>query len=144
MNTATSNVVSLEPAAKESSDAPLVILLTSGPDDGGKRATLAYTAACTSLGMEKRTRIFLVGDGAFWGYEGHAAGIHMNGFPALDELTGMFRDLGGETYICSTCDQVCGIPSDGEPGNRVRRREVHPCGMASILPEITRGSSITF
>lgn len=139
-----SELVNFEPEISAAVDGPLVIMLTSGPEDGGKRATLAYCAACTSLGMDTRTRIFLVGDGAHWGYEGHTADYHMNGFPPLQELVEMFRELGGETYICSTCDQVCGIPSDGNYTDRVRRQEVQPRGLAYILPEITRGSSVTF
>jgi predicted peroxiredoxin len=140
----TNNVVSLAAANRAPSSAPLVVMLSSGPEDGGKRATLAYSAACTSLGLDNPTQIFLIGDGAYWGYEGHNADYHMNGFPPLQELVETFGELGGETYICSTCDQVCGIPSDGTYAERVRRREVQPRGLASIIPEITRGSSVTF
>lgn len=45
-------------------------MLTSGNDDGGKRATLAYTAATCAAAMDRRTIMFLVGDGAHWAYEG--------------------------------------------------------------------------
>jgi len=43
-----------------------VIVLTSGNEDGGKRATLAFSAACTAQAMELDTRVFLVGDGSHW------------------------------------------------------------------------------
>ena len=111
MNTAT-NIVEFEQNDTETNIKPLVVILASGPDDGGKRATLAYTAAVTSVGMDTPTRIFLVGDGAYWAYEGHGDDVQMNGFPSLAELVETFRELGGETYICSTCDQFCGIPGD--------------------------------
>ena len=110
------------------------------------RLTLScrHNAAVTSVSMDTPTRIFLVGDGAFWAYEGHTGGVHMHGFPSLAELIETYRELGGETYICSTCDQFCGIPSDQVHVNRVRREDVQTRGMAAVLPELTCGSSVTF
>ncbi|MDX1696836.1 MAG: DsrE family protein [Thiohalobacterales bacterium] len=142
MNTA-ANIVEFEQEDIRA-DEPLVVILASGPEDDGKRATLAYSAAVTSLGMDTPTRLFLVGDGAFWAYEGHTSGFRMPGFPALSDLVEAFSELGGETWICSTCDQFCGVPSDGHHGGRSRRPDVQPRGMASILPEVAMGSSITF
>lgn len=136
-------IVNLKPVKRTVINSPLVIMLTSGPEDGGKRAILTYSAACTSLGIDTPTRIFLVGDGAYWGYEGHSD-YQMNGFPPLQALVEMFAELGGETYICSTCDQACGIPGEDGHLHRVRRPDVQPCGLAPILAAITRGSSVTF
>jgi len=144
MTTNNNNVVDFKSVNYTTEKGPLVVMLTSGPEDGGKRATLAYCAACTALGMDTETMIFLVGDGAHWGYEGHAESYHMNGFPPLSELIEMFRELGGKTYICSTCDQVCGIPGEAEHTARVRRPDVLPSGLAAILSEISCGSSVTF
>ena len=128
----------------ESDHPPLVILLTSGPDDRGKRAVLAYSAAVTSVSMEVPTQIFLVGDGAHWAYEGNVNDIEYPGFPPLQDLIDSFAEFGGETYICSTCDGVCAIPSDQEQEKRRRRSRVYPRGMASVLSDITRGRSVTF
>jgi predicted peroxiredoxin len=136
-------LVNFKPEQNVSINDPLVIMLTSGPEDGGKRAILTYSAACTSLGIDTPTRVFLVGDGAYWGHEGHID-YQMNGFPPLQELVEMFGELGGETYICSTCDQVCGIPGEDDHPHRIRRHDVQPCGLAPILAVITRGSSVTF
>lgn len=136
------NISVLEPVQTE--QPPLVILLTSGPDDRGKKAVLAYSAAVTSVSMEVPTQIFLVGDGAHWAYEGNVADIEHPGFPPLQELIETFSEFGGETYICSTCAEVCAIPSDQEQVNRQRRSQVYPRGMASVLNDITRGSSVTF
>lgn len=143
MNAAT-NIVDFEQNETKTAASPLIVILVSGPDDLGKRATLAYTAAVTSLGMDTPTKIFLVGDGSFWAYEGHTDDFHMQGFPPLGELVETFRELGGETYICSTCDQFCSIPSDQVHIDRIRRKDVHPRGMASVLPDVTNGSSLTF
>jgi predicted peroxiredoxin len=144
MNTDIENEAPVESKGRGTGEGSLVILLTSGPEDGGKRATLAYSAACTALGMDIPTGIFLIGDGAHWGYEGNIADYSVDGFPALSELVDMFDVLGGRTYICSTCARVCGMADDGGHMDRLRRPEVEPRGLAYILPKITKGSSVTF
>ena len=144
MNTPTAEIVNFEPANTGSLAPSLVVILASGPEDGGKRATLAYTAAVTALGMDSPVKIFLAGDGAWWGYEDRCDDYRINGFPPLDELVDTFRELGGETWICSTCDQYCGIPGDGDNAGRTRRKDVLPRGMASVIPVIAGGSSVTF
>ena len=144
MTTGSNNVVDFQSTNYATEKGSLVIMLTSGPEDGGKRAILAYCTACTALSMDSETTIFLVGDGAHWAYEGHAEGFQMNGFPALGDLIEMYTELGGRTYICSTCDQVCGIPGEAEYISRTRRPDVLPGGLATILPEISRGNSVTF
>ncbi len=63
-----------------------MVLLATGNDDGGKRATLAFTAATCAAAMDKRTIVFMVGDGAHWAYEGRALGVQQKGFPPLEEL----------------------------------------------------------
>lgn len=122
----------------------LVVMLASGPEDGGKRATLAFCAAATALSMDQDVEVFLVGDGAYWAYEGRTDGIQQSGFPALSELLESVGELGGEIHICSTCDQVCGVPSDGEAGTLLRRSDVRPRGLAAVLASVAQGSSVTF
>ena len=121
--------------ATDTASPPLVVMLTSGPDDSGKRATLAYATALTAIGMDTPTIVFLAGDGAFWGYEGHADDYRMNGFPPLRELVEAFEELGGETCICSTCDRFCGLSGNEANPGHVRRDSVKPRGLAAILPQ---------
>jgi predicted peroxiredoxin len=120
----------------------LVVILASGPEDRGMRATLALCAAVTALCMDQEVEVFLVGDGAYWAYEGRTMDIHRNGFPALEALVESLIELGGVISICSACDQVCGIPSDA--GHLPRRGEIHPRGMAAVLADLASGSSVTF
>jgi len=122
----------------------MVVILATGSEDEGKRATLAFSAACTALSMDKETQVFLVGEGAYWAYEGRAHGVQMTGFPPLEDLISMFLDLDGQIHVCSTCDQVCGVPSDAEAGDVVRRPTIKPRGMASVLSDLVTGSSVTF
>lgn len=113
------------------------VILASGPEDGGKRATLAFAAACTAEAMDLRTIVFLVGDGAHWGYDGHAERVHAPGFPALAELIDSFIEAGGQLLLCSACDAVCAKPGP-------RRRDVRVKGLASLLSHTATGSSVTF
>jgi predicted peroxiredoxin len=120
-----------------------VVMLASGPEDEGKRATLAFSAACTALSLNLDTQVFLIGDGSHWGYEGTSAGIHQKGFPPLGELIDTFLELGGEVYICAACDGVCSLPGPDGSG-RQRRREIQPRGLAAVLSHMVGGSSLTF
>jgi len=120
-----------------------VVVLASGPEDEGRRATLAFAAACTALSLDLDTQVFLIGDGSHWAYVGASDGVHQKGFPPLGELMGSFLELGGEVSICSSCDGVCSLPGpDGR--NRQRRREIHPRGLAAVLAHMIGGTSLTF
>jgi predicted peroxiredoxin len=122
----------------------LFVLLTSGREDGGKRATLAFSMACTALAMEAEAALFLIGDGADWAYEGRAEDVHVRGFPPLEELMNQYVELGGRLMLCSACDAVCSLPVD-ERGMPLRRREgVHLSGIASSLELMQRGKAVTF
>ncbi|OQX13226.1 MAG: hypothetical protein BWK73_12610 [Thiothrix lacustris] len=128
-------------------DTPLaynyVILLASGNEDGGKRATLAFSTACSAAAMDMTTHVFLVGDGSFWAYEGHTHGIHAPGFPPLEELVSNYLELGGQLYICSACDQVCSLLPD-QDHLPTKRAGVELRGLASVLHYTVNGTSITF
>ena len=120
-----------------------VIILSSGPEDGGKRATLAFSAACTAVAMDMNPCLFMVGDGSYWAYQGHTQDIHSHGFPPLEELISSYLELEGSLYLCSACDATCALPHlDGSPS--VKRSGVEVRGMASVLQHSMAGSSITF
>ncbi len=121
----------------------LTVVLASGPEDGGMRATLALCAAVTALCLEQQVEVFLAGDGAFWAYEGRTDGIQRNGFPALETLMENLVDLGGAIYVCSACDQVCGITA-GEAVEPPRRRTgIEPRGLAAVLGNLGLGTLVT-
>jgi predicted peroxiredoxin len=120
------------------------VLLASGAQDGGKRATLALAAACTAQAMDLDTIVFLIGDGAHWAYDGHAEEIHSPGFPALADLIASFLEAGGQILLCSACDAVCASPADAGGKPLTRRRDVRPRGLASVLSHTVKGGSVTF
>jgi predicted peroxiredoxin len=119
------------------------VILASGPEDGGKRATLALAAACTVQAMNLETIVFMVGDGVYWGYSGHAEAVHIPGFPPLTELMELFCESGGETFLCSACDAVCTLPTSADGLPLKRRPEVRQTGMAAALIYAVKGSSVT-
>src|SRR5215510_8375823 len=101
---------SLASVPKHPARDPYAVILASGAEDGGKRATLALSAACTAQAMDLDTIVFLVGDGVHWGYEGNAEAVHAQGFPPLAELIEAFLECGGQVLLCSACDAVCVLP----------------------------------
>ena len=113
------------------------VILVSGAEDGGKRATLALAAACAAQAMDLETIVFMLGDGAHWAYTGNAEHVHAAGFPALADLIASFLELGGRLLLCSACDSVCVQP-------KPRRREVRVTGLASLLSHTVGGSTVTF
>ena len=123
---------------------PLVVILATGDEDGGKRATLALTAATCGAAMDKQVTLFLVGDGAHWAYEGRTAGVQQNGFPPLQELMDCLVEMEGNVYVCSTCDGVCSVPSDDDAGDIKRHSAVQPRGMSAVLSDMADGRCITF
>ena len=125
------------PSSTRRSRNQYAVILASGAEDGGMRATLALAAACAAQAMDLDTIVFLLGDGAFWAYDGHAERVHAPGFPALADLIESFVEAGGELQLCSACDATC-----VQPGTR--RREIHVRGLASLLSHAVGGSAVTF
>jgi predicted peroxiredoxin len=122
----------------------LTVVLASGPEDGGTRATLALCAAVTGLCLDQDVVVFLIGDRAYWAYEGRTHGIQRNGFPALETLMENLLELGGEIHVCSACDQVCGILDAAVADPPRRRPEIRPRGLAAVLGNLVAAASVTF
>lgn len=120
------------------------VILASGAEDGGKRATLALSAACTAQAMDLTTILFLVGDGVHWGYEGRAEEVHAPGFPPLADLMEAFIECGGQVFLCSACDALCALPTHADGATPRRRRYVRPQGLAAVLSHTVGGGSLTF
>ena len=119
----------------------LTIMLMSGTEDGGKRATLAFVAALSAAAMERPVQVFLAGDGAIWGDPDQADQVEMPGFPPLVELIQEYLDLGGALLVCSTCEHFCSARS-ATAGRRWSELQVR--GMAALLESQRDGYSLSF
>ena len=119
----------------------LTIMLMSGTEDGGKRATLAFVAALSAAAMERPVQVFLAGDGAIWGDPDQADRVEMPGFPPLAELIQEYLDLGGVLLVCSTCEHFCSARS-ATVGRRWSELQVR--GMAALLESQRDGYSLSF
>ena len=126
----------------EQANQALTILLMSGREDGGKRATLAFVAAASAAAMERPVQVFLAGDGVCWGDPGQALQVEVKGFPPLAELIREFLDLGGELLACSTCERFCTAPDPGSGARRWPALQVR--SMAALLDSQGAGHSLSF
>lgn len=130
-------------AAKDS----VLIMLMSGIEDGGKRATLALSAACSALAMDKDVSIFLVGDGAYWADIRNTDGVEVPGFPPIEILLESFQELGGNITICSTCassSAVCGLDEQKKLMSLELREGIEIQGFASVIDVAQRSANLTF
>jgi predicted peroxiredoxin len=82
-----------------------LIVLTSGKQDRGTRATLAFSWACTSLAMGKRTALYLTMDGTMWAHKNAAEGVQVQGFEPLAEYLDQFTSLEGRLMACAPCSE---------------------------------------
>lgn len=82
-----------------------LIMLTTGKEDGGAKATVAFAYATTSLSMGIETKIFLTMGGTIWAYLGSGNNVQYAGFEKLSNYIDMFTELGGEILVCSPCTE---------------------------------------
>ena len=73
----------------------VVVVLTTGKQDRGTRATLAFAWACTALAMGKNVTMYLTMDGTIWAMKGATKGLQVEGFEPLDQYLEQFVLLGG-------------------------------------------------
>lgn len=121
----------------------LTVILASGDEDGGRRAALAFSAACSARAMGVETRVYLVGDGVCWGLTQYADYFYAAGFPPLNQLIDNFVQAGGQLYQCATNTNACN-QSQPDEGRHKRRQGVQVMGFASLIDKLSSGGAITF
>ncbi|MGA7181185.1 MAG: DsrE family protein [Thiobacillaceae bacterium] len=130
-------------AVQESGAPYCTIILTAGIEDGGVRATLALSMACTALSMDMDTHVFLVGSGRDWVYQGQSRKVRIDGFPDLQELFAEYLTLGGSVAVCAACEAAhCGSPYTAEDSPRWPGIQVQ--GMATVMERVIAGRVVTF
>ncbi len=111
-----------------------VVILTTGKEDRGTRAILAYSWACTALAMGKSVALFLTMDGAVWAKRDEAVGVSVAGFESLDSYLEQFLALSGKWQVCAPCTQYyCGAGSS--ESHALLHPDVEVIGLATLISQ---------
>ena len=122
----------------------MLIILTEGRADNGRKATLAFSMGLSALAMGLEVSIFLTSDGAVWGYNQSAFGISVPGFSPLNELIDQYIQSDGKIQLCSTCHMTCGA-GDPRTGPNVEKLScVQIAGMATVIELAIDRTTLTF
>jgi predicted peroxiredoxin len=101
----------------------LLVVVTTGLEDGGRRAAFAVGVALAALAEGKMAHLFLSLESAPLATPEGARGIHPRGFSEpLSGYLDHFVDLGGQLEVCSSCfDEYCKDSRRDETGNVILR-----------------------
>jgi uncharacterized protein involved in oxidation of intracellular sulfur len=112
-----------------------LITLTTGKQDRGTRATLAFSWGCASLAMGKQVSIFLTMEGTIWATKGACKGVEVGGFEPLTAYVDQFCALGGELLVCAPCSEYyCSVDGVELHGKIVPEAEL--TGLATIVSKL--------
>ena len=112
-----------------------VIVLTTGKQDRGTRATLAFSWGCAALAMGQRVALYLTMDGTIWASRGAMKDVAVAGFEPLQNYQQQFVSLGGQLLVCSPCSEYyCDFQRDECPSTLVD--EATLVGLATIVARI--------
>jgi predicted peroxiredoxin len=94
----------------------LLVILTTGTEDRGSRATLAFSMGVASLISGVDTTIYMTMGGTFWSRQNSLGKVHIEGFEPLREYVEQYMSLGGKIQICSPCNEFyCSIALGDAP-----------------------------
>lgn len=117
----------------------LLIILTTGPEDRGNRATLAFSMGVSALISGVDTTLYMTMGGTFWSRALAHAAVHISGFEPLSVYVEQFREAGGKLMVCSPCDSFYCSIAKGE----TRMEGVEPCGLAHVVDAVLDSSVVT-
>ncbi len=118
-----------------------IVVLTTGKQDRGMRATLAFAWACTALALGKEVSLYLTMDGTVWAAKGSSDNVVVQGFDALCEYQEQFIDLGGKLLVCAPCSEYyCGF--DRSLIGETLLPEAQLAGLSSVVGMADQQASI--
>lgn len=92
----------------------MLIILTTGMEDRGNRATLAFAMGVSALISGVDVTLYLTMGGTLWSRKHSCDRVHIEGFEPLKEYVGQFTEMGGKLMVCSPCDSFyCAAAGDG-------------------------------
>ena len=117
----------------------MLVILTTGPEDSGNRATLAFTMGLASVISGVDTTIYMTMGGTFWSREQGYKSVHIEGFEPLEVNRDQFIEAGGKIMVCSPCDNFyCSIAGDSP---LVKNAQL--CGLTHIVDLAMSASVVT-
>lgn len=117
----------------------LMIILTTGPEDRGNRATLAFAMGVSSLISGVDTTVFMTMGGTFWSRQTACHKVHIDGFDPLATHIEQFAELGGKVLVCSPCHEFyCSAAKDAQllPGAEL-------AGLTHVVDQVLSASVVT-
>ena len=117
----------------------MLIILTTGAEDRGNRATLAFAMGVSSLISGVDTTIYLTMGGTFWSRRHAKQRVHIDGFEPLETYVEQFLDGGGKLMVCSPCNEFfCSIA-----GEQPLIDGAELCGLTHIVDLALGASTVT-
>jgi predicted peroxiredoxin len=116
----------------------MLIVLTTGAEDRGNRATLAFAMGVSSLISGVDTTIYLTMGGTFWSRR-RKNKVHIEGFAPLEEYIEQFLEAGGKLMVCSPCNEFyCSIA-----GEQPLLDGAELCGLTHIVDVALKSATVT-
>jgi len=118
-----------------------IVVLTTGKQDRGTRATLALSWACSALALGKSVSLYMTMDGTIWAMKGAAKGIQVQGFEPLQNYVDQFLALGGSILVCAPCSEYyCNFDRGKLDGSLVEGSEL--VGLATVVSATGPGCTV--
>ena len=113
----------------------LLITITTGKQDRGSKATLAFSWGCAALAMGQSVCIYLSMDGTVWAAKGAMKGVEVGGFGQLEDYLDQFIELGGELLVCAPCTEYyCAFDRSSIPSTLIEEAKL--TGLATIVSKM--------
>lgn len=124
-----------------SKHADTIIAVTTGKQDRGTRATLAFAWGCAALAMGQSVTIFLTMEGTIWSAIGAGKDVSVAGFESLEAYMEQFTSLGGELLVCGPCTEYyCSLDRDRIQDALVADAQLS--GLATIVARTGRHTNV--
>ncbi|MCB1126316.1 MAG: DsrE family protein [Verrucomicrobiae bacterium] len=117
-----------------------MVVLTTGKQDRGTRATLAFSWACAALAMGRSVSVYLTMDGTVWSTRNAGKNVQVQGFEPIAEYMEQFIALGGRLLVCAPCSQFyCSMEDISKEG---QFDEVELVGLATVVGMIESTTNV--
>jgi len=119
----------------------MVVVVTTGKQDRGARATLALSWASAALALGKSVSLFFTMDGTEWMMRGAMQGVQVAGYEPLESYFEQFVSLGGHPIVCAPCSEYfCRYDRNAVMESIIP--EARLGGLSTVVSMISRGTSV--